>query len=369
MLGIMLFGRYLPNDDSRVPSIVNTISRCVPRGECAVIDTFSGNKFFKELDVPKGTKFLHFHGIEYTGWDICLEKAKEFLRENNITTLVFLRVTMLNGFKVDDNSLLMNFENKIKDNNLYATTYMQMKRLYSSYHLIKAASTECEKVIHFLIDPQEIDFSTVIPFNSYRRVFGTAKKNEDGTLRYIYMPAMEYGCLRIIKKKNIDKTKSVNFNLYCTVITKDRYFVLDQVDTLRSIPNSDIRLFGAGNQDRPIRTTEYYKILAKSKYTMCIPAYDKTTFSIFRFWESLMLDTLPFVHKSCILDDIILTFPDLYDIIYKNKLIVDISEVGSRIKEFSEEKRLSIIDEIKNTKSYRKITNPKFIKERWSKII
>lgn len=362
MVGIMLFGRYIPSDDVIIPAIVNTISRCVPNGECKVIDTFKTPKFKHALSVAPNTEHLHYLGVDCNDWNECLEYAKNFLHENNITTLVITRVTMISGFKADDDYIPQLFESRIKERPDYATTYMIMKRVYAAYHLVKAAATECEKVIHFLIDPQEFDFEMIFKFNSYRRVFGTAKEG-----KYIFMPAFEYGCKELVH--GIDKTKHGDFHFHCTAITEDRFFILDYMDDLRSIPNSSVRVFGAGKHDKLKRQTEFYEDLAGYRYTLCIPPYDKTTFSIFRFWESIMLDVLPFVYKGCSSKDLRLTFPDIYDIIREERLVVDISDISSRIKEFSEEKRLSILERIKDTKSYKKITNLKFIQERWKKIL
>lgn len=362
MVGIMLFGRYIPSDNVIVPAIVNTISQCVPNGECKVIDTFKTPKFKHALSVAPGTEHLHYLGVDCKNWDECLQYAKNFLIENNITTLVITRVTMISGFKADDDYIPKLFESRIVDNPYYATTYMIMKRVYAAYHLVKAASMVCDKVIHFLIDPQEFDFSLIFKFKSYRRVFGTAKKG-----KYIFMPAFEYGCMQITH--GFDKTKSGDFHFHCTAITEDRFFILDHMDELRSIPNSSVRVFGAGKFDKLKRQTDFYEDLAKYRYTLCIPPYDKTTFSIFRFWESVMLDVVPFVHKSCSSKDLLLTFPDIRDIIINERLVVDFDEIQSRIEEFSEERRQSILEKIRSTKSFRKITNLKFIKERWQKIL
>ena len=181
------------------------------------------------------------------------------------------------------------------------------------------------------------------------------------------MPAFEYGCAQIVN--GYDKTKTGDFHFHCTAITEDRFFILDYMDMLRSIPNSNVRVFGAGKFDKLKRQTEFYEELSRYRYTVCIPPYDKTTFSIFRFWESVLLDALPFVYKGCSSKDLLLTFPDIRDIIIKERLVVDFEDIPKRIQEFSEEKRQSILKEIKDTKSFKKIMDLEFIKERWNKIL
>lgn len=358
----MLFGRYIPSDDVIIPAIVNTISQCVPRGECKVIDTFKTPKFQHALSPAPNTEHLHYLGVDCKNWDECLEYAKDFLIKNNITTLVITRVTMISGFKADDDYIPKLFESRIVDNPYYATTYMIMKRVYAAYHLVKAASMVCDRVIHFLIDPQEFDFSLIFKFKSYRRVFGTAKKD-----KYIFMPAFEYGCKQLTQ--GYDKTKTGDFHFHCTAITEDRFFILDYMDELRAIPNSSVRVFGAGKFDKLKRQTQFYEDLAKYRYTLCIPPYDKTTFSIFRFWESLILDVVPFIYKGCSSKDLRLTFSDIFNIIIEEGLVVDFSEISQKISEMSEERRQYILGRFKSTKSYKRIMDMEFIKKRWSKIL
>jgi hypothetical protein len=49
---------------------------------------------------------------------------------------------------------------------------------------------------------------------------------------------------------------------------------------------------------------DYLKQIARSKYTIILPAYDDTCFSIFRLIESLHNDCLPLLHKDCYIEDI-----------------------------------------------------------------
>jgi hypothetical protein len=64
-----------------------------------------------------------------------------------------------------------------------------------------------------------------------------------------------------------------------------------------------------------------------------------------------------------------LTFPDIRDIIINERLVVDFKDIPVRIKEFSEEKRQSILEQIRSTKSFKKIMDLEFIRKRWGKIL
>lgn len=78
----------------------------------------------------------------------------------------------------------------------------------------------------------------------------------------------------------------------------------------------------------------YLKQIARSKYTIILPAYDSTCFSIFRLLESLHNNCLPLIHKDCYLKDINASYnTDL------SELIVD--------KPFSEKDRIELLNKFK----------------------
>jgi hypothetical protein len=79
---------------------------------------------------------------------------------------------------------------------------------------------------------------------------------------------------------------------------------------------------------------EYLKQIARSKYTIILPAYDSTCFSIFRLLESLHNDCLPLIHEDCYLTDINKSYnTDL------NELVTD--------KPFSENERVRLLNKFK----------------------
>jgi len=79
---------------------------------------------------------------------------------------------------------------------------------------------------------------------------------------------------------------------------------------------------------------EYLKQIVRSRFTIILPAYDGTCFSIFRLLESLHNDCLPLIHKDCYLKDI----NESYDVDL-NELVTD--------EPFSETKRLELLDKFK----------------------
>jgi hypothetical protein len=83
-----------------------------------------------------------------------------------------------------------------------------------------------------------------------------------------------------------------------------------------------------------IDRSEYLKWIARSRYTLILPAYDDTCFSIFRLIESLHNDCLPLLHPECCIVDMNKSFGvDL------RELMVD--------EPFEETKRLELLDKYK----------------------
>jgi hypothetical protein len=79
---------------------------------------------------------------------------------------------------------------------------------------------------------------------------------------------------------------------------------------------------------------DYLKQIARSKYTIILPAYDDTCFSIFRLIESLHNDCLPLLHKDCCIVDMNKSFG------------VDLSELMSE-DPFPEDERIRLLEKYK----------------------
>jgi hypothetical protein len=220
------------------------------------------------------------------------------------------------------------------------------------------ASFKCKHIYNFVLDPQEPDYRLVINFKNYKILYGMQRKD------MTYMPCFEYGVMK--ECDGFDKTKIINFMFYCGAVTEDRKFIADRKFELESIDGFDIRIFRRG--ERPVDQEEYYRNIAKSRYTCCIKAYDETAFSMYRFIEALVNDCLSFVFYDCCLDDVENTFPDIYDIIMRYLLVNDFDEIIDNVNNWKESKRLRIINMLKETKSYKRFTDINFIKKRWAKL-
>lgn len=80
---------------------------------------------------------------------------------------------------------------------------------------------------------------------------------------------------------------------------------------------------------------EYYQFIKKSRFTLILPAYDKNSFSIYRFLESIEADCLPLIHPDCNIDDVNKSFG------------VDLSNLKTS-EFFSEDERIRILSKLKS---------------------
>lgn len=83
------------------------------------------------------------------------------------------------------------------------------------------------------------------------------------------------------------------------------------------------------SSDELLAYDDYCKLLEASMYTLIIPSYDTTTFSLRRFVEAIVHDCVPLIHEDCNID----WMPtELYDILECSNLIVhDLSKLKDHV--------------------------------------
>lgn len=77
-------------------------------------------------------------------------------------------------------------------------------------------------------------------------------------------------------------------NSMATKFPKSNLFVKSDCDTI----------------DTSVSRTVYLNKIEQSRFTLMLPSYDESCFSIYRFIESLDKKCLPIIHKSCILSEV-----------------------------------------------------------------
>ena len=84
-------------------------------------------------------------------------------------------------------------------------------------------------------------------------------------------------------------------------------------------------------EDTSVSRTVYLNKIEQSRFTLMLPSYDESCFSIYRFLEALDKNCLPIIHKSCILEEV----EESYDVDL-SPLVVD--------EPMSESDRLELLD-------------------------
>lgn len=188
------------------------------------------------------------------------------------------------------------------------------------------------KIEHYIIDPQELDYNDIdceceryFPYTSEIANF----ERHDAFLNY-------YKNL-----DNINVEKSLDFVFGYTILTQDRVNNIHEIIT-NKLNDYNIKLFlrdKYNNIDTFVKKDEYLEYIRQAKFTLIIPAYDSTTFSVFRYIESIYNDCIPLILDTNNLEEVkeSLYIPD--------EIIININNIDEKIKNLNYEE---ILKDIKN---------------------
>lgn len=313
-----------------------------------VFDANSGNKLKKLLD-RDDVEYRHIPWIDGYTWKEYENDIKDNVKD--IDTLIIFGSTMFDTYNSKNSSLVDNFDKKLNEGNYkYNLSFLSTRIVQQRYFICKLCKDK--KLIYVCLDPQECILTD--KFNTGLCTYILNRGNKK------YIPSYE----KYMFKNGKDIEKTVDFTFYGTALTEDRQYLVEQKDLLTGIRNSDIGII-VKKDSTYVSQTEYYDKLARSKFTLIIPSYDVTTFSIIRFLEAVSNHCLPLVLDTVNLTDLKNTFPDIYNIV-KKYLIVNIKDIQSKIDELNYDK---IIKKIFNTESVKNFSNDEYYKKEWSKII
>jgi len=263
-------------------------------------------------------------------------------------------------------------------------TRKKLKNILSRMVFLECLGESDVNVFHYQVDPREVDLSPIIGKDRYH-IIG-ALKSTVGPRRS--MPFFEWG-LKNTYIQEIDKY--MDFFYYVSVISEQNYGRAELRDITKKFNNCVSRrkpnkgafsnslkgfasvindLYKKGN-DALSQSEYYYKIMI-SRYTFVNLPFMRTEFNYQRFMESIILGCIPFVDNRMNLDDLRLTYPEFYDIIIKEKLLIDTqeesySDIATRMKKYSENGDTEIINKFKSTKAYQALMDKDKIRECWRK--
>ena len=313
-----------------------------------VFDTNSGNKL-KNLLGRDDVEYRHLPWIDGYNWKDYEKDIKNSTKD--IDTFIIFGSTMFNNYNSKNSDLVDSLDRELdKGNYEFNLSFVSTRTVQQRYFICKLCKDK--KLIYFYIDPSECILTK--RFNTGTTVYYL--KRDD----CVYLPSYE----KYMFENGKDIEKTVDFTFYGTALTEDRQYLVEQKDLLTGIRNSDVGII-VKKDSTYVSQTEYYDKLARSKFTLIIPSYDSTTFSVIRFLEAVSNHCLPLVLDTVNLTDLQNTFPDICDIV-KKYLVVNIKDIQSKIDSLDYD---TIIKEIFNSKSVKNFSNDEYYKKEWSKIV
>lgn len=265
-------------------------------------------------------------------------------------------------------------------------TRVKLKNMLSRMIFLECLGESDVNVFHYRIDPREVDLSSIIGKDRYHILGGL--KSTAGPSRP--MPFFEWGIENTFIQ---DLGKDRDFFYLGTCMFEHRYVLRDITEKFndcigRRKPNGDgfsnvLKGYAGVVNDNYnnrigkksnsiINQSEYYYKIMTSRYTYINLPFKVDEFNYQRFMESIVLGCIPLVDNKMNLDDLQLTYNEFYDIIIKNKLLIDTGassykDIANRMKKYSENGDSELISKFKNTKAYQALTNKDKIKECWRK--
>lgn len=267
--------------------------------------------------------------VKKKNWDEVKEEMDLFLEKEKFDKMFIVGLPSFDTLNYNRYDSFKKILEKIKEDNTYAFNYTTTREiLIPQLIFIEKCIEKNIDIINLVYDPSFVSLRKVYPNYKIKEVYSLNKPEKDLKFFPYYERAM---FLDNDKLKSNLKLNDLLF--YCTVITEDRNWVLNYKDTLERLGCKLI----TDTLKESCSQTEYFEKLSYSKYTIVIPSFDKTTFSIYRMLEALSVNCLPFIYKDCDLTDLKNTFPKLFRFIFDFDLILnDFSELEEKMKLFDE---------------------------------
>lgn len=358
-VGVFLAGNMATSNDNVVKFLVESLTDFLPDEDFVLIDKYKSDKLARSC---------HFRSIKFTpdditGWKDARNKARNILEEEDISTLLVLKLPIHSNFNHIDCSIGSSFLDN--ENDKYSFNYVSMKKLYFFITLVDVASSICEHVYHYVIDPDEARLEQIFDFKSFERLYYI-----DGD-DYCLAPYWNYKWKKMSKQYECEKRK--DFTFYCSISGSGRDWLRDCKDDLERNCSLDINICdtnrrGAGKKAF-VKQDDYFALLSLSKATAVIPSYNQATFSWQRFCEAAWCNCLPYVFRSCNLYEIKKSFPDVYDIINSELLVDGFYEIERKLKDKDfHSKSSEVLNAIKESDSMQKLTDIDSVRSYWNKM-
>lgn len=378
---IALLSNISASQNEIIGAIFKQVTTFVP--DVTVIDFYKENKLNKVLtgepDVMKAEQW------KYDGWRSVYKHYRYMLRP--FENVIIFKAPSLRGYQqVSDEQMLRDIEQGVcKDDHYCWDGYEMMKRNIEKVLFVKACRDK--RVIQYVIDPTEVDFRTVYDIPEYIRLGSMETEYE------FHAPFFEWALSDTFVQ---EIPKAQDFYYIASVLTPEREYlngIVDEINTKfgRRVrggkrPGMDrtagmrngqgttgkIALYDAKDRrDVRVGQSTYYYNLMLSKYTLITRPYDPYLFNMVRFLEAVIMNCCPVILSDVSLKNLVLTFPDIYDIIKKRELVWQkpLDRLYAKALNYNYGDDASVCEAIKATKSWKELTDPEQIQQYFDKIL
>lgn len=223
----------------------------------------------------------------------------------------------------------MNYDLLFKNKNQFKYLSIRTNKEYIMLILKILRRDKC-RLNHYIIDPQEFNYNDVVKDIDYKRFFGYTSKSIDFERNDNFLKSFI---------QNTESRENIyDFTFGYTVLTKSRSdFDIDYLisELNKNKLNSNFYIKDKFKDiDSFITKDEYLEKIKESKYTLIIPSYDKRTFSIFRYQESIMNGCIPLILDTCFLDEV----KNDFDI--PINIICNINNISEKIRDINYEETI-----------------------------
>ena len=369
---------------SNIEKTQNEIIGCMISQICENVENCSVIDFYKDFKLSKATygDYDLFKAEQwlYDGWLDIYKNYRALVKPYD--NIILIKTPTLRGTYTRqlDTKFMKEIDRGFTKDKYYQMSQDIMKRLIERLVFVKACRDK--RVFQFCLDTEEVDFSKVYKFNSYKRLF---IMNKNGMP---YFPMYEWAMANTWIQP-VDKCQDLYY--IASAFNEDRekyivnikdwlykFFGRRRVGFVRSNPQTG--LFDYYNSDerreQKVGQNMYMYNLKLSKYTVVTPPYDTTCFNMYRFMEAVICDCVPIIMPDNNMEDLRLTFSDIYDKINYRDLVLMKRDTRSfpveyylhvRITEWEKDK--PTIEDLKSCKSYKKITDEEFVRSEFEKLL
>lgn len=203
--------------------------------------------------------------------------------------------------------------------------------------LLKANREYGTRFHEIVFDPLEMSVDMFHPEYAPEKNYYLYHGYDKPSLKMQRLDSLQYYLSKQTKnfiEEQIEKDVDITFGM--TIFEKFRErFYQDVKTVLNKFDKVNFYLLNkVTGENTFIDRDKYLKQIARSKYTIILPAYDSTCFSIYRLLESLHNDCLPLLHEECYIKDV------------NKSYNTDLSELISD-KPFSESDRIKLLEKFK----------------------